>query len=159
MCYRLWTKGEEGGLAPFPPAEIEVADLAGLALELALWGGRGPAVPDAAACGALAEARALLAGLGALDGAGQITGAWAGAGGAAAASAARAYAGGGGAGGGDLAALLAERDPLRGAAPDLALRMQAVARPGPEADRAVVERIRAEAKRLAGDGSARRRGG
>ena len=36
-CYRLWTKGEEGGLAPYPPAEIEVADLAGLAVELALW--------------------------------------------------------------------------------------------------------------------------
>jgi ATP-dependent helicase HrpB len=29
VCYRLWTKGEEGGLAPFPPAEIEVADLPG----------------------------------------------------------------------------------------------------------------------------------
>ena len=48
-----------------------------------------------------------------------------------------------------LAALLAERDPLRGAPPDLALRMQAIARPGPEADRGVVERIRLEAKRLA----------
>ncbi|RYI99588.1 MAG: hypothetical protein EON47_16335, partial [Acetobacteraceae bacterium] len=47
-----------------------------------------------------------------------------------------------------LAALLAERDPLRGAGPDLALRLQAVARPGPEADRGVVERIRTEARRL-----------
>ncbi|HGG65486.1 MAG TPA: DEAD/DEAH box helicase, partial [Rhodobacteraceae bacterium] len=27
VCYRLWTKGEEGGMAPFPPAEIEAADL------------------------------------------------------------------------------------------------------------------------------------
>ena len=35
-CYRLWTKGEEGGLQPFPPAEIDTADLSGLALELAL---------------------------------------------------------------------------------------------------------------------------
>eukprot|EP01036_Dinobryon_divergens_P013556 gene13556-18289_t len=35
VCYRLWTKGEEGALAPHPPAEIEAADLAGLALELA----------------------------------------------------------------------------------------------------------------------------
>jgi hypothetical protein len=38
VCYRFWTKGEEGGLAAFPPAEIEAADLTGLALELALWG-------------------------------------------------------------------------------------------------------------------------
>ena len=38
VCYRLWTKGEEGALAAFPPAEIETADLAGLALELADWG-------------------------------------------------------------------------------------------------------------------------
>ncbi len=38
VCYRLWTKGEEGALAAFPPAEIEAADLTGLALELALWG-------------------------------------------------------------------------------------------------------------------------
>ena len=35
VCYRMWTKGEEGGLAAFPPAEIEAADLTGLALELA----------------------------------------------------------------------------------------------------------------------------
>ena len=27
ICYRLWTKGEDGGLAPFPPEESEVADL------------------------------------------------------------------------------------------------------------------------------------
>ena len=38
LCYRLWSKGEEGALAAFPPAEIEAADLTGLALELALWG-------------------------------------------------------------------------------------------------------------------------
>jgi ATP-dependent helicase HrpB len=49
-----------------------------------------------------------------------------------------------------LAALLAERDPLRGAPPDLALRMQAIARPGPEADRGVVERIRLGERLAAG---------
>lgn len=27
-CYRMWTKGEEGGMQAFPPAEIEAADLA-----------------------------------------------------------------------------------------------------------------------------------
>ena len=70
VCLRLWTKGEEGSLAAFPPAEIEAADLAPLALELAQWGtSEGdlafltpPPAP------ALAEARALLAGLGAMSG-------------------------------------------------------------------------------------------
>ena len=38
VCYRLWTRGEEGALAAFPPAEIETADLTSLALELAEWG-------------------------------------------------------------------------------------------------------------------------
>jgi ATP-dependent helicase HrpB len=37
-CFRLWTRGEEGALAAFPPPEIATADLAPLALELALWG-------------------------------------------------------------------------------------------------------------------------
>src|SRR6056297_3371680 len=40
VCYRLWTKGEDGARPAFPPAEIEVADLAGLALGLALGGAR-----------------------------------------------------------------------------------------------------------------------
>jgi len=148
VCYRLWTKGEEGGLAPYPPAEIEVADLAGLALELALWGGTDLPFLTPPPAGPLAEARALLTALGALDQHGHIT-----------AHGKRlaglplhprlahmlAVAGPQAA---TLAALLAERDPLRGAGPDLGLRMQAIARPGPDADRAVVERIRAEAKRL-----------
>ncbi|MBL9049131.1 MAG: ATP-dependent helicase HrpB [Tabrizicola sp.] len=149
VCYRLWTKGEEGGLAPYPPAEIEVADLAGLALELALWGGAELPFLTPPPPGPLAEARSLLQGLGALDEKGHITphgrvlaalplhprlGHMLAVAGPEAAS---------------LAALMAERDPLRGAGPDLALRMQAVSRPGPEADRGVIERIRVEAKRLA----------
>jgi ATP-dependent helicase HrpB len=65
VCYRLWTRGQEGARPAFPPAEIEVADLSGLALELAQWGGRrfepsSPRRPEKA----LAEARALLAALG-----------------------------------------------------------------------------------------------
>jgi ATP-dependent helicase HrpB len=149
VCYRLWTKGEEGGLAPFPPAEIEVADLAGLALELALWGGADLPFLTPPPAGPLAEARILLQGLGALDSAGHIT------------AHGRALAvlplhprlghmlAVAGPEAATLAALLAERDPLRGAGPDLTLRMQAIARPGPEADRGVVERIKVEAKRLA----------
>ena len=148
MCYRLWTKGEEGGLAPYPPAEIEVADLAGLALELALWGAADLPFLTPPPAGPLAEAQALLKDLGALDDRGHIT------------AHGRVLAGlplhprlghmlaMAGPEAATLAALMAERDPLRGAGPDLSLRMQAVARPGPEADRGVVERIRAEAKRL-----------
>ncbi len=149
ICYRLWTKGEEGGLANFPPAEIEVADLAGLALELALWGGADLPFLTPPPAGPLAEARWLLQGLGALDGRGHVT-----------AHGRRlaalplhprlghmlAVAGPEAA---TLAALLAERDPLRGAPPDLALRMQATVRPGPESHRPTIERIRDEARRLA----------
>ncbi|MEO0487802.1 MAG: ATP-dependent helicase HrpB [Pseudomonadota bacterium] len=67
-CLRLWTKGEDGARAAHPPAEIEAADLAPLALELASWGtAEGDLAfltpPPAAA---LAEARALLTALGAL---------------------------------------------------------------------------------------------
>lgn len=74
QCYRLWTKGEEGSLAAFPPAEIEAADLTGLALELAAWGADEhdlafltPPPPPA-----LAEARSLLNDLGILNG-GRLT--------------------------------------------------------------------------------------
>lgn len=165
-CYRLWNRSEEGGFAPHPPPEIAAADLAGLALELALWGAR-----DAAALGfltpppeaALAEARALLRDLGALDAEGRITlhgRALAGlplhprlghmlARGAALGARSRAA---------DLAALLAARDPLRGQGrtpADLALRLAALADPQrAEAghpvtvDRAAIAAIRSEAARL-----------
>ncbi|WP_225030448.1 ATP-dependent helicase HrpB, partial [Xinfangfangia pollutisoli] len=73
ICYRMWTRGEEGALAAFPPPEIEAADLAPLALELALWGASDLPFLTPPPAPALAEARALLAGLGALDGAGRIT--------------------------------------------------------------------------------------
>ncbi len=76
ICYRLWTEAEHRALLPFTPPEIASADLAGLALELACWGAR-----DANALtwltppppGALAQARELLLSLGALDGAGAVT--------------------------------------------------------------------------------------
>lgn len=75
-CYRHWTKGEEGGMAAFPPVEIEDNDLMGLALDLALWGetdaSRMPFLtqpPHAA----LTEAKALLLQFGALTEEGRIT--------------------------------------------------------------------------------------
>jgi ATP-dependent helicase HrpB len=152
VCWRLWTKGEEGALAAFPPPEIAAGDLTGLALDLAMWGGgaglRFLTPPPAPA---LAEARALLAELGALDGAGRITGH----GRRLAAMPVHprlahmlAVAGRPAA---LLAALLSERDPLRGAPPDLALRLAALRgeRTPHPLDPAAATRIRAEAKRLA----------
>ncbi|MFC3167038.1 ATP-dependent helicase HrpB [Paracoccus fontiphilus] len=157
ICYRLWARAEEGALPAFAPPEIAVADLAGLALELAAWG----AEPGDLAFltpppeGALAEARALLHGLEALDASGRIT------------DHGRALARlplhprpahmllRVGPEAADLAALLSSRDPLRGAPVDLALRLAAVrdpkgfaARHPHEVNRAVVQQIRDEAARL-----------
>lgn len=42
VCYRLWAKGEEGGMAAFARPEIAEADLTPLCLELAVWGVRRP---------------------------------------------------------------------------------------------------------------------
>lgn len=159
-CYRLWTKGEEGALQAYPPAEIEAADLAGLALELAVWGAQPADLPllTPPNPGAYAEAQSLLALLGALDDKGRIT--------PHGKTLAKlplhprlahmlAVAGPQAA---TLAALLADRDPLPFSAPvDLSLRLEALndprryaeTRPHP-ANRGAVERIRAEAKRLRG---------
>ena len=167
-CFRLWTRGEEGSLDPHPPPEIVNADLAGLTLELALWGASRPhemAFLTPPSSPALSEARALLRDLGALDGSCRITGHG------------RVLAGlpvhprlghmlvaaaesGGAATAADLAALLESRDPVRGlvgrAPVDLALRLNALRDPrgadtgSPVAvDRGAFARIRAEARRLA----------
>lgn len=71
--YRLWTAGEEGGMAAFPPPEIEAADLANLALEIAVWGSVDLPFLTPPPEGALSEARGLLRMLGALDEDGKIT--------------------------------------------------------------------------------------
>ncbi len=76
VCYRLWPQAEHGALPQQPPPEIVAADLAPLALELARWGVHDPndlAWIDPPPDGALAQARDLLADLGALDRAGRIT--------------------------------------------------------------------------------------
>ncbi|GGE02678.1 ATP-dependent helicase HrpB [Gemmobacter megaterium] len=156
ICYRLWAKAEEGALPAFPPPEIATADLAGLALDLALWGSdEGLAFLTPPPAGALAEARALLTNLGALH-QGRIT------------DHGRAMAAlplhprlahmllGAGRAAAPLAALMADRDPLIGAPPDLSLRLQALENISSYADRHpwavnrdALERIRAEGRRLA----------
>jgi ATP-dependent helicase HrpB len=70
VCYRLWSAASERALPAFDAPEIEAADLAPLALELAVWGIADPAslmltTPPPAA--ALAQARALLRQLEAID--------------------------------------------------------------------------------------------
>ncbi|HET7459952.1 MAG TPA: ATP-dependent helicase HrpB [Longimicrobium sp.] len=76
VCVRLWTEAEDAALQPYRPPEILEADLAPLALELAAWGVADPAElhwldpPPAAAFG---QARELLAELGALDSSGAAT--------------------------------------------------------------------------------------
>ena len=158
VAYRLWTKGEEGALSAYPPAEIEAADLTGLALELALWGAQAddlafltPPHP-----GTMNEAQSVLRMLGALDEAGRITDH----GNALAALPLHPRLGHmlvvAGQQAAILAALLADRDPLsRGAPTDLSLRIEALQdlrryqdrRPW-QANRGAIERIRTEAKRL-----------
>lgn len=125
-CYTLWTKGEDGALPAFPPAEIEAADLAPLALELAQWGSDDLAFLTPPPAGTLAEARRLLSALGALDAQSRIT------------PHGKAIAGlplhprlahmllTAGRAAAPIAALLAGRDPLRGAPVDLDLRMRAM---------------------------------
>jgi len=76
VCYRLWEEAANGGLAPFAEPEILAADLSGFALDLALWGVSDPSALrflDPPPRPALAEARALLKRLGALDPDGRIT--------------------------------------------------------------------------------------
>ncbi len=75
-CYRLWSEAAQSRLRPQRSPEILEADLAPLALELAQWGIADPttlAWLDPPPSGALAQARTLLTNLEALDDQGRIT--------------------------------------------------------------------------------------
>ncbi len=125
-AYALWTKGEDGALPAFPPAGIEIEDLAPLALELDVWGSDDLPFLTPPPPGPLAEARALLCTLGARTVHGQCT------------DYGRALARlpvhprlghmllTAGKQAAPIAALLSARDPLRGAPVDLALRVKAI---------------------------------
>ncbi|HEX2093709.1 MAG TPA: ATP-dependent helicase HrpB [Longimicrobiaceae bacterium] len=76
VCYRLWTEPEQHGLVPHSLPEILSADLAPLALELAAWGVVDPGELrwlDPPPAAAYAQARELLARLGAMDATGAVT--------------------------------------------------------------------------------------
>ncbi|MGR3291685.1 MAG: ATP-dependent helicase HrpB, partial [Paracoccaceae bacterium] len=151
-CFRLWTQGQQGGLALFPPVEIDTGDLSSLVLDLALWGARstdGMAFLTPPNAGGIAAATRLLQRLGGLDDQGAIT-----AHGRALAAMplhprlAHMIAKGGNQAA-LLAALLGERDPLRGASVDLLLRREALTNPaGSAANRAGLDRIRHQSRQL-----------
>ncbi len=69
LAIRLWSKVEQAARRPYADAEITQVDLAGLALELAVWGVDDPAdlpFPDPPPSRSFAEGRRLLTDLGAL---------------------------------------------------------------------------------------------
>jgi ATP-dependent helicase HrpB len=158
LCLRLWTEGEQAALLAHGEPEITQADLAPLALDLSLWGVADPAELrwlDPPPPAAFAQARELLRELGALAADGTIT------------SHGRRMAAlpihprlahmlllareqGAGALAADIAALLGERDLLRGTNdPDLGLRLQALTYDlGRAADPATLRRVSAEAAQL-----------
>ncbi|WP_185984065.1 ATP-dependent helicase HrpB [Aureimonas mangrovi] len=76
VAIRLWRREGEAAMAAFDPPEILSADLSGLLLDCAAWGVADPAslrFLDQPPAPALAEARNLLADLGALDEGGRLT--------------------------------------------------------------------------------------
>ncbi|HEX7917960.1 MAG TPA: ATP-dependent helicase HrpB, partial [Gemmatimonadales bacterium] len=159
VCYRCWDQNEERGLIPRGSPEIHEADLAPLALDLAVQGTRPDELPwlDAPPAAAYAQAVVLLQELGALDHDGRAT------------PHGREIAefgvhprlahmllkaGENARTAADLAALLGERDILRGEGgppdPDLTLRLEALAgRRVGMVDEGSLHRVRQESRALA----------
>ena len=76
ICYRLWDEPQTASLDAYARPEILAADLSGMLLDLAQWGAVDPAklaFLDPPPAGTLAEARALLTELGAIDAERRIT--------------------------------------------------------------------------------------
>lgn len=161
-CYRLWSDAQHDQLPAYGTAEILQADLAGLALQLARWGVAPPELVwlDLPPAAAYAQAQDLLERLGALAsraGGGSLT--------AHGQSMAelpahpriahlllRGHALGLGALACDLAALLGERDILRGGDADLHHRIALLAGEpsGGRASRGAVQRVRQLARQFKG---------
>jgi len=148
VAIRLWSEALHRGLPAFDRPEILEAELSGLALDCAAWGAA-PAdlpFPDAPPSGALAAAGTLLGELGAIT-AGKITDlgrrmARLGAHPRLSAMMLAAETPAQAAMACDIAALLEERDPLRGnPSSDISLRLAAL-EGAVDADRATISRIR-----------------
>jgi ATP-dependent helicase HrpB len=172
LAIRLWSEALHRGLPLQDRPEILESELSGLVLDCAAWGAEPRELPflDAPPEGALAAARALLADLDALDAAGRITEtgrrmARLGAHPRLARMMTAARDAGEAALAADLAALLEERDPVRGreAPADIAWRVEALHGNAPaEFDAAALQRIRRTAalhrRRLGLHGTARPEG-
>jgi ATP-dependent helicase HrpB len=155
VCYRLWGEGGERSLAAYAPPEVCVADLAPLALDLAVWGTEAAQLRwlDPPPAATLASSRDLLRRLGALDDAGRVT---------AHGRAMQEFPAhprlahmliearnlGAGALAAELAALLSDRDLLRSGGAgrerdsDIRTRLEALRRGGGSIDRGALERVR-----------------
>ncbi len=152
MAIRLWSEALHRGLAPQDRPAILEEELSGLALDLAAWGAAPADLAwlDPPPAGALAAARTLLRDLDALDAEGRITPtgrrmARLGTHPRLARMLAAAEGDGEGALAADLAALLEERDPIRGreVPSDITLRLDLLhGADHPNADRPTVQRIR-----------------
>lgn len=158
ICYRLWSEGQHDHLASYDAAEILQADLSGLALQLARWGVKPEDLAwlDAPPSAAFAQACDLLSRLGALDERGVIS------------SHGQAMAGlpthpriahlllrgqafGLGRLACDIAALLGEKDILRGSGADLHDRIAVMANEtSSRASRGAVQRARQLARQFRG---------
>jgi ATP-dependent helicase HrpB len=159
ICYRLWSAASERALPAFEQPEILAVDLAPLALELASWGITDPAslaLLDPPPAAALAQARELLSDLEAIDDTFAAT------------RHGKTMAGLGvhprlahmmvrakerdlGALACDIAAVISERDPIRGGDADLRDRLDLLTDRGRglglgKADRTITERIKQSAK-------------
>ncbi|MDF3845459.1 ATP-dependent helicase HrpB [Pseudomonas citronellolis] len=158
-CYRLWSEAQHDQLPAYGTAEILQADLAGLALQLGRWGVAPEELAwlDVPPAAAYAQARELLARLGALNDSGALN-----AHGQAMAELPahpriahlllRGQALGLGSLACDVAALLGERDILRGAGADLHERMALLAgeSAGNRASRGAVQRAKQLARQFRG---------
>ena len=152
VAIRLWSEALHRGLAPQDRPAILEEELSGLALDLAAWGAEPASLAwlDPPPAGAMAAARALLAELDALDAPGRVTAigrrmARLGTHPRLARMLAAAETEGEKAMAADLAALLEERDPIRGreAPADIGLRLDLLhGGDHPNADRPAIQRIR-----------------